>query len=362
MNLKISLLASAIFISASSAYVQESVPKIYGQFKPSEKSTGYVPTFSSQDLDGALDNVRHLFVLVHGAGYKGDSMFQRVAGHLKTQRGADGNLLIVAPQFYSTEGKKGAPYAPNIVVWRNDWWRYGSRASQYMDSSGRFQDAGIATFDVLDSLVKKLLVTAINLETVTFFGFSAGGQLVQRYALYGSSNDTPANHVQFHYIVSSPASYMYLDGKRPKQPFDQKGEIEFAVPTTSPGYDNFGYGMSNIDGKNSDAGTICRYFTSAGLTRSEVKSRYEARDVHYFVGADDTTHSGWDSSDAAMTQGDSRVFRAVAFYKHLGNHYGKKSIHRLDIVKGVGHNLLGIVDSEAFTTLINSIFGKSNGG
>jgi hypothetical protein len=94
------------------------------------------------------------------------------------------------------------------------------------------------------------------------------------------------------YVISSPSSYLYLDGNRP--------EGEGFNPVSSilcPGYNNFRYGPDNMV----DYGQ--------GLDGEQLFKRYAARDVIYLVGAQDNNPNlpSLDKSCGAGMQGTDRL-------------------------------------------------------
>src|SRR5262249_56900341 len=55
-----------------------------------------------------------------------------------------------------------------------------------------------------------------RLETVILAGFSAGGQVVQRYAVVGHGETAlDAAGIRVRYVVSDPSSYLYFSAGRP---------------------------------------------------------------------------------------------------------------------------------------------------
>ena len=77
----------------------------------------------------------------------------------------------------------------------------------------RGRPAPLSAFDALDTLLAKLGDRAIlpTLSQIVLAGFSAGGQLVQRYAAVGKGSD-----IDLRYVVGSPSSFLYFGDARPE--------------------------------------------------------------------------------------------------------------------------------------------------
>ena len=76
------------------------------------------------------------------------------------------------------------------------------------------------------------------LKEVVVAGHSAGGQLVQRYAVVGRP---AARSAGLRFVVSNPSSYLYFSDERPQ------GDGRFAAPSDAavcPQYNRWKYGLA----------------------------------------------------------------------------------------------------------------------
>jgi len=314
----------------------------------------FIPSFTSQPYSDDLPKGSAIMIAVHGAGFEARHTFDVIFGRLR-ELGLERRILLIAPQFFSTENRSEMPWVPNLVVWLNGWWRYGSIKAGLMKADGVFYPSEISSFDVMDELIEDLIRRHKgSLRHVILFGFSAGGQFVQRYALYGSSQDQGQEDIQFTYIPSSPASYMFLTGDRPNPCTSSRGILSLSAKSSQDSSDLFPYGMKDIDATIA-SGTVCLYFKKSKQDKEAVRSRYARRNVRYFVGSKDETGSLFDKTPQAMTQGDTRVSRAQNFMIHLQKLFPKNLRHNLTVIENAGHDLIPILQSNEWGALITSL-------
>lgn len=124
-----------------------------------------------------------------------------------------------------------------------------------------------------------------NVNRVVIAGFSMGGQTVNRYVTFRA--DTKHDDM-VTYWISSPASFLFLDDKRPKPTKD------------CPGFNKYKYGLDgNLPGyvKRRDKEN----------TPDIIRERYLSRTTYYFVGTEDSNTG--DKSCEAKTQGNDHVDR-----------------------------------------------------
>lgn len=150
-----------------------------------------------------------------------------------------------------------------VMIWKSIEWGDGSPAYEPANAMG----AG--SFDALDAAVAFFLDKSRfpQLRKVVVAGFSLGGQLANRYATF--RNDT-ADDSRLIYWVSSPNSFVYMQGSRPLP-------IGSVCANT---YSDYKYGLN---------GTLPHYYTSAPtqLSDSGIISRYLSRTIYYLVGMND---------------------------------------------------------------------------
>lgn len=231
-----------------------------------------------------------------------------------------------------------------------------------------------------------------NMNKISYTGHSAGGQMVQRYAIM--SQLTTQNHRDpsvLEFIVANPSSYTYLDKRRWKYACgscecgpmnctcdqdcsDPKRRMELGVPDQAgegkdwvcydESYNNWPYGLNAfVDYKHA-----VPYAIRTGVNRA-IKN-YRERKVVYMVGQNDTCTDNvlptcnadcWKKDDylpeewpcfrnhmdtrcPAMLEGPFRRDRGIQYMKYLEHVYGEKT-HVLHVIPGVGHNATGMFGS-----------------
>ena len=292
-------------------------------------------------------------IVFHGAARNGDEYTEFVANVVS-------EALVFGAQVYEA-GDPGLD-ADEDIWWetntddgfddesvRSDWHWGG-------DSTGDLS-MQISSFLVLDEMITTLLnpIYYPRLEQVILAGHSAGGQIVQRYALFSKIFDT-----RVKYFVGNPSSMTYLSSTRPILPTCcsnatilherfQFYEVPFETIVDCPSYDTYGYGLR---------GNGNSYVSSVDTLTS--LANYEKRNVYYLSGSADVCSSirscskdcveedgGLDLSCEAELQGPCRLFRMHAFYQHLQEFFGKRT-HTLLSVDDTGHSGCGILQSSAF--------------
>lgn len=170
----------------------------------------FVPVYSSVDLTQPLQ-MQSLLVFVHGIGGDANTFF------CDALKAVPASVGVVAPWFGDQEVRLKSWAAnstvasgdPTSLFWQGGKWNQGAAAANA---------PSIASFAALDTILD--LVTAKNkdssgsqLKQVVVVGFSAGAQMVQRYAWatsYGSGSVLPVK-----FVVSDPSTYLYFDDRRP---------------------------------------------------------------------------------------------------------------------------------------------------
>ena len=255
------------FTDAALLAAREAIP-LSSPYTASQSSV-FLPIFASS----ASAATTHAVVWIHGKG--GDANTYYCSGHAAAR--SSSGTLSVAPWF----GKEQVTLEEWLGVERAASWRrrYGlaplssaSSVSVYWSaaSKSRWLSGGnnspspgnfTTSFDALDATVAWLRVShATSLERVGLVGFSAGAQLVSRWALFSPVAAAGANVTT---VVSDPSSYIYLDGWRPASacsPLQDTGPAHacatFVVPDAAAcdkygfdsisGYDNYKYGLADL--------------------------------------------------------------------------------------------------------------------
>ncbi len=283
-------------------------------------------------LDRRNESITRVFILVHGAGRNGDDYF-RSAAAAAFLAGALENTLVIAPRIASNDGRGCRDaLAEDEISWPCGTWRSGGPA---------LSDSTVTSFDFLDQLLRTVArkETFPNVRAIVLAGHSAGGQVVNRYAMANRVHETLGVPVQ--YVVSNPSSYAWPAGDRPTS-------TAWALTANAPGYiaepredapaframgegrgcttyDQWPYGMQNRSGY------------SANQSDELLLRQLAARPVTYLLGELDILPlGGFDGSCAAMAQGPTRLARGQAFAKYVNEKLGGK--HTVVTVPLCGHN------------------------
>lgn len=288
------------------------------------RGSGYARYFGTSSLDGDA-SVTRAIVIVHGvlrdADYYYDTgVIAANAAHLLD------DTLVIAPQFVEKSDLAGYAVNPRTLYW-NSQWPGGSDA---------VAPAPISTYDVFDALISRLSDARRfpKLREIVVAGHSAGGQIVQRYAIVGKAPelDTDAG-IPVRLVVSNPSSYLYFTDWRPYPPHDCSDCTAWR------------YGLRGAP----------RYVTG---TVGELEARYVKRRVMYLMGAADTNpkEEDLDRTCGGEAQGRYRFERAKFYIAYIGGRHPDGTAQRYAFVKGVGHDNRRMFASECG---IAAIFGGS---
>jgi len=270
-----------------------------------------LPVFASQDWSRPLPAVRRAVIVVHGYDRNAADYLRHV---MDARPPAD--TIVIAPQFLAVEDIAAHHLPASVLRWKRERWSGGEPAEG---------PAALSAFDALDALIARLDDRARfpNLNHIILAGFSAGGQLVQRYAAVGRG---PAS-VALSYVVGSPSSFAYFGDQRPLPVED------------CPAFNRWKYGF---------AGGLPPYVLGAvGQGIPALEQRYVARPVTYLVGAADNNpeHRFLDKTCGAEAQGASRLARTIGFFTILHQRDGDNLKQGMHVIGGVAHNAAKIFAS-----------------
>ena len=294
----------------------------------------FVPYMASHRLKEPNRNITRVLFSFHSSGFDAMQYYENARLAASKVPGAVDETLIIAPQFL--ESSVVPKEIPNgLLYWQVSPYRGSSRGA--VGPGGR--KVGISAFEVIDDWLNESVASKNlpNLEDVVLVGHSAGGQLVQRYAMVGKFE--PAGKIKCRYVVSAPSSYAYPSGER----YDPMTN-SFAIPNAKtqsacPDYNKWGYGLD----------VPYAYFSDVNL--EVIAKRYGERSVFYLCGERDTDPNDktMGKSCGAMMQGRHRLERMQVFAAYLRQQYGE-SINRRQssaTVPGVGHYGRGTMTSES---------------
>ncbi|HZZ46795.1 MAG TPA: hypothetical protein VFE65_07915 [Pseudonocardia sp.] len=267
--------------------------------------------------------VTHAIVVVHGAGRNPVSTF---TGMMQAARkvGAAANTMVVSPWFKTSQDKPSSGEA----TWSEDGWKDGGAAEK---------PAGLSSFTVMDEIVTTLADKQRfpRLTWITLAGHSAGGQFMQRYAVFGKA-PSRVGGVAFNFISANPSSYVYFT---PDRPTAQGG---FSPPQGGkcPDYNDYKYGMAKRTGYIAEADP------------RQALATYAHRRVSILNGGSDTFDNGdLDTRCAAMAQGPNRATRGANWQRYM-RLLAPGAPHDRIVVPGVDHNHYAMFESPLVTPVL----------
>ena len=291
-----------------------------------------LPIFVSRDWSQPLPEVHRVVIVVHGYERNAVDYARNMMGF-----GPPADTLVVAPQFLTPEDIAAHHLPDAILRWDREHW---------LDGEPAIAPAPLSAFDALDEILARLTDRAAlpNHGQIVLAGFSAGGQVVQRYAALGKAEDA----LPLRYVVGSPNTYAFFDDERPLPDGDLG---PFPGAAECPNFNRWKYGL---------AGGLPPY--ALGTTRqgiASIEQRYIARDVVYLVGADDTNpnHRLLDKSCAGEAQGPTRFARMQAFVAAMKLRNGAAFRQRLWVIDGAPHNEAKVFGSPCGRAVL---FGDGN--
>ncbi|RSF09421.1 alpha/beta fold hydrolase [Achromobacter aegrifaciens] len=291
-----------------------------------------MPVYATRDLaKDDLRNIKQVVVVIHGVKRDADRYYESVAALLAHNPERARDTLILAPRF---SGSIDSGFG-GMAAWRKASWEDGEDSVQ---AAGR--PAPVSSFQVLDDLLRSLddRKRLASLAGIVLAGHSAGGQLVQRYAVLNNI-DGPLRRdgLALRYVVANPSSYLYLSNERPRA--DGKGYAPYERGIC-PTYNQYKYGPDKLPAYSRET------------DESKLFVRYAARDVTYLLGGADNNPEDrlLDKTCGAEAQGATRLARGIGYaqYEHVLAARGAKpvTLHRRAFeVPGIGHNSKGMFGS-----------------
>jgi hypothetical protein len=313
-------------------------------------STYALPYYSTFPLDQPNPQITDLVVFNQGLDRDAATDFSTLVTAAQMS-GQLARTLVVTPHFEALANADGTPCtgnaddpAPNDLLWTCDGWSDGLAAAS---------DPQATSYGALDALVAAFLARFPSVARVTISGFSAGGQLTQRYAA-ANHVDPGAGGTPFRYVIGDPSSYLYFDPRRPANASTctpqgcPDGFPVYADAGGCPGYNDWKYGTDALEG------------AAASLTPLQLEQAYVGRTVTYLLGTLDdgpTTAADYSQLDVtcpAEAQGPFRFQRGLAFYAYAVGllDAGGSSLFT---VPGCAHSPTCVFQSEAG---VSAVFGE----
>lgn len=254
---------------------------------------GHLVYCGNASLDEFPESPSRIVVVVHGLGGDACPLADAVVDS------TDRSTAVIAPLFTDAN--------PDHLHWHGQDWVVGDAAA-----GTRPEETGPSSYELLDEIIERTGADDPGSPPLVVAGFSAGGQVVNRYAATSSITAD-------QYIVMSASSYLWFDAARPHPMPRQR----------CPGFDSWRYGVHHPNAYASHS------------TPQEMRRRYAERRVTYLVGSTDDrpNATGLDRTCAARAQGADRVERQVNYLNALPRFFGPQVTERhvQYVIDGVGH-------------------------
>lgn len=287
------------------------------------QGSGLARYYGSSSLEGDKTAQRAIIV-VHGVLRDADYYYDTARESARDAHAAD--TIVIAPQFVEPEDLAGRSVPAGTLRW-NGKWPGGSPA---------LAPAPISTYAVFDAMIARLSDRSRfpAMREIVLVGHSAGGQIVQRYAVVGKAPQLdPGSRVPVHLIVANPSSYFYFSNDRP-------------VPQRNcADYNHWRYGLLGAP----------PYVKG---TAKQLEGRYVRRHVTYLLGTADTNpnEDDLDRSCGGEAQGPYRFARGKNYIAYIKKRHPSGTAQDYAFVRGVPHDNRRMFRSACG---IGSIFDRS---
>lgn len=290
--------------------------------------------FANRPLAQPDAAVERVVIIIHGARRNAEHYFGVGERLLATAGWADANTLLLAPGFFTARDRPGSAGLP---LWDSSWMQ-GRPAVQ-----GR---VGITPLRALDDLVSWLGdgKRYPALKQIVLVGHSAGGQLVQRQAVFsGAEQGLAERGISLRYVISSPSSYLYFDDRRPLGTTFNEDAVAHC-----PEVNHYRYGLEALPG----------YLGEQPVDAQKLFRRYASKRITYLIGTQDNNpdHRLLDKTCAAEAQGANRLERQqqyLAYERLLGQQWHAPLNHTQAQVPGAGHGASAIYSSPVAAKALN---------
>lgn len=292
----------------------------------SPQGTGRARYYGTGSLEGNATATRAL-IIVHGVLRDAGNYF--ATGKLVLAAAHARNTLLIAPQFVEQSDLAGRNVPADTLYWSGKW----------PGGSPAIAPAPVSSYAVFDAMIARLTDRARfpKMREIVIAGHSAGGQIVQRYAVVGHAPDAVVrNGVRVHLIVANPSSYFYFGDYRPYP------------HANCPDFNHWRYGLIGAP----------PYVRGSA---AQLEAQYAARDVTYLLGTADTNAREWDldKSCGGEAQGPYRFARGKLYIAYMQRRHPRGTEQDYAFVPGVPHD-----NRRMFTSAcgIAVIFGRARNG
>jgi pimeloyl-ACP methyl ester carboxylesterase len=283
---------------------------------------GVLRYFGTGSLDGDASAERVL-IDIHGLLRNADTYERTGEAVLAAADDRAASTFLITPQFLTQIDVTAHALPAATLRWEPQNW---------LDGFPAIGPAPLSAFSVLDALLLRLAdrTRFPALREIVLAGHSAGGQLVQRYAIVGRAPDTLAQHaLRVRFVVANPSSYLYFDAQRPSG----TGFAPFPA-AACPAFNRWKYG-----------GDEPPPYVEGPVTALE--AGFVARDVTYLLGLRDVdpNHPVLDKSCSGETEGRYRLARGEAYVRYLRLRHPAGTAQSSAEVPGVAHDALRMFTS-----------------
>lgn len=292
--------------------------------------------YTTHDIDQSHGSVKKLIVVVHGTLRNGDDYFDNMRAALNLRPAIKDQVAIIAPQFITDEDVDFHGLDENYPYWSSSGWSSGSTSRNPDPNRIR-----LSSFEYLDTLITRALLSFPDVEEFVFTGHSAGAQLTNAYTASSPIFETLCTDYEItsKSIVANPGRYVYMS---PRRRVGDSIEDFAAFSGDCSDYNEWSYGLEDL----------FIYPDRAGA--DQIKAWMGEREVVYLLGDQDTDPDDTLNSCRAKAQGEHRLERGRVYYNHLIDTYGTDitALHQQVIVPNVGHDNFRMYNSEQGLTAL----------
>ncbi|WP_108807620.1 T9SS type A sorting domain-containing protein [Aquimarina spinulae] len=316
-KIKLSLFIAVVFltltISGQSEPLPEGLPDSRISITINDKVVE-LPYWRNLSIGTKRNNITNAIIAFHGINQYGKSVYNNIRSAAISE-GQLSNTIIVSPIMMELDHINYYNLNTNKYPYWTRRWKFGDLSQ----NSNR-----VSSFTVIDELIKVLIRNNPNLETLTITGFSAGGQMINRYAGGGRIPNTIPSRVKVQFVSYAPSIYLYPGRYRRIA----GTENQFATPNTScSNYNDYEFGVG---------GNLNSYMRATGV--SNIKSNMTNRTVYQMVGSEDTGTKFLDVRCGAKLQGDNRYHRARIYTNYVKRYYMRNNNKKLLVANGYAHS------------------------
>ena len=282
------------------------------------KGTGILPLYVSRDWSKPQPDITRALLVFHGRLRNAD-VYNASGQQAVATAGDEGkHTILITPQFLDQMDIDAFHLKNDVLRWTQEGWMGGEDA---------LAPAPISSFSAIDAILDRLSNRTLfpNLKEVVLAGHSAGGQVMQRYAVVGRGDAALLKAgVHVRYVVANPSSYVYFSPDRPLA----DGSFGPYKGPSCKGYNNWKYGV--IDPPPYVGNT----------SFADIEANYAKRDVIYLLGGDDTdpNHPVLDKSCSGEAEGAYRLIRGTSYLHYMQARHPNGLNQKALEVPGVGHD------------------------